>query len=315
MATALRLFFGRACALPSLQPSASGYNIVALAFRNHRELDFSVSLPCSSSIRIFLSAVPSHRSVFSRRQHSLAAKRGHDVASETGVHGSAIDEPPLEDVDLTLPRFDSLKGVISAGTLEAIIRKPFNLTNMSPVQAEVLPLLPEIAQPYNPEPLPDGARPPRDLLVRAKTGTGKTLAFLVPAIEARLKSIDAFIKQAVADSGLTPSRAFEERIRRSFTREHVGTLIISPTRELATQIANEATRLCQHHAGMGVILFTGGVGKSQQMRDWMKTSRDIVVATPGRLRDLLMSNPGVAKGFSETKLVSDTFSCNLVNIQ
>jgi ATP-dependent RNA helicase MSS116 len=61
---------------------------------------------------------------------------------------------------------------------------------MSFVQAtvqSVLPLLPELAHPYYGQ---QSHGPPRNLLVKAKTGTRKTLAFLVPAIEARIKAID-----------------------------------------------------------------------------------------------------------------------------
>jgi len=39
------------------------------------------------------------------------------------------------------------------------------------------------------------------------------------------------------------------------------------------------------------------------MRDWMKGRRDIVVATPGRLRDLLTSEPEIVRGIQKTKMV------------
>ena len=212
---------------------------------------------------------------------------------------------PAQPIDMqrtsTGPLFSSLKGAIHYDTLKALTMKPFNLTHMSPVQAEVLPLLPQIAEPYSAD-SPDGPRP-RDLLVKSRTGTGKTLAFLVPAVEARLKAIEAFAKQAVKDAGLTSDKHMEGRARRVFSREHVGTLIISPTRELATQIANEALRLTHHHKDFEVRLFVGGTSKRLQMRDWMKGRRDIVVSTPGRLRDLLTSEPEVARGISKTKMV------------
>ncbi|KZP03070.1 DEAD-domain-containing protein, partial [Athelia psychrophila] len=171
---------------------------------------------------------------------------------------------------------------------------------MSPVQAEVLPLLPQIAEPYSGALGADGKALPRDVLVKARTGTGKTLAFLVPAVEARLKAIEAHGLQAVKDAGLTTDKALKHRAERIYAREAVGTLIISPTRELATQIANEALRLTHHHAGFEVRLFVGGSSKRMQMRDWMKGRRDIVVATPGRLRDLLTSEPEIVRGLSKT---------------
>lgn len=208
--------------------------------------------------------------------------------------------------------FTALKGTIDYDTFKAITVKPFKHTHMSPVQHAVLSLLPELAQPYtpNPSPNPDGThtKTRRDLLVKAKTGTGKTLAFLVPAIEARLASIKANAKQAVIDAGLESDKHLEGRATRVFTRQSVGTLIISPTRELATQIANEALRLTHHHDGFEVRLFVGGMSKRMQLRDWMKGRRDIVVATPGRLRDLLTSEPDVAKGLLTSTQASSAHS-------
>lgn len=231
-----------------------------------------------------------------------------EVILDSGAPIQPFDMPKASTVDRG-PEFSTLQGRVSNETLKAITIKPHTLTHMSPVQAEVLPLLPEIAEPYSEHPPADGkARPPRDLLVKARTGTGKTLAFLVPAIEARLKAIDAFGKQAVKDAGLTSDKHMESRARRVFSREQVGTLIISPTRELATQIANEALRLTHHHKDFEVRLFVGGSSKRMQMRDWMKGRRDIVVSTPGRLRDLLTSEPEIVRGISKTKLVSGFIS-------
>ena len=229
--------------------------------------------------------------------------------------GTPFDQPdPQKDAEVNkLPKFETLKGRISYDTLKAITVRPHKLTHMSAVQAEVLPLLPQIAEPYSADPPADGSqRPPRDLLVKARTGTGKTLAFLVPAIEARLQAIEAAGKQAVIDAGLVSDKHFEGRARRVFTREQVGALIISPTRELATQIANEALRLTHHHKDFEVRLFVGGQSKRLQMRDWMKGRRDIVVATPGRLRDFLISEPEIVRGISKTRTASYFFLSNII---
>ncbi|KAI0694965.1 P-loop containing nucleoside triphosphate hydrolase protein [Cytidiella melzeri] len=196
------------------------------------------------------------------------------------------------------PEFSTLEGKVSRLTLQAITHKPFNLKNMSPVQAAVLPLLPEIAEPHN----PDVSGPPRDLLVKARTGTGKTLAFLVPAIEAREKALAHQAKQAVQNSGLRSDRYSEDRAKRAIAHSEAGVLILSPTRELATQIANEALKLSSHHPGFEVRLFVGGVSKRQQMREWMKGRRDIVVGTPGRIRDVLENEPSVTAALGKAKL-------------
>ena len=91
-------------------------------------------------------------------------------------------------------------------------------------------------------------------------------------------------------------------MRRGLTRSHVGTLIISPTRELATQIANEALKICTWHKDFEVRLLVGGESRNYQMRQWSRGRKDIVVATPGRMRDLL-SEPDVAEAIRQTDLL------------
>ncbi|KAG8909859.1 hypothetical protein FRC00_009312 [Tulasnella sp. 408] len=169
---------------------------------------------------------------------------------------------------------------------------------MSPVQAAVLDMLPDLAAPYNRHATrPDGetkAAPVqhRDLLVKAKTGTGKTIAFLVPAIEARLNALAAATLKAEKDSGMKGDRRLSSNAEEAYARKNVGTLIISPTRELAIQIAAEALKLTKHHQH-GVHLFVGGESKDRQIRGFERGRKDIVVATPGRLLDVMDSVPGI----------------------
>lgn len=220
--------------------------------------------------------------------------------------------PALEDIDVVeetdsvgedQPAFSTLEGRVSQDTLNAVTGNPFRLTNMSPVQAAVLPLLPELARPYDPK---DTSGPARDLLVKARTGTGKTLGFLIPALEAREKALDAHAKQAAIDAGSPTDRHLMDRAKRAMARSQVGALILSPTRELATQIAKEAIKLSSHHPGFEVRLFVGGESKRQQMREWTRGNKDIVVGTPGRIRDVLENEPMVAEGLARTKMVCYT---------
>ena len=127
-----------------------------------------------------------------------------------------------------------------------------------------------------------------DLLVKDRTGTGKTLAFLVPAIEARLNQL------AAVDADF--------KVQRQYAMDNVGALIISPTRELATQIVQEAQKLTMHHRGMQTSVMVGGLDKHRQLNDFMRSRKDILVATPGRLRDML-DNPKVAATLKNTKMV------------
>jgi ATP-dependent RNA helicase MSS116 len=220
--------------------------------------------------------------------HALASQKtepqeSHDTeiseSDKASESSNAVSQPP----------FTTLRTKLAPDTLRAITDSPFTHTHMSPVQAAVLPLLPELARPYN----EDG--PPRDLLVKAKTGTGKTLAFLVPAIEARIKAIEKAGVDALEKNGGQPDSRVVENARRTYARNTVGTVVISPTRELATQIAHEATKLTYWHKGFEVKLFTGGSSKGLQLRDFKRGRNDIVVATPGRIRDVLENEGDVAQ--------------------
>ena len=99
------------------------------------------------------------------------------------------------------------------------------------------------------------ARAGKDLIVQSKTGTGKTLAFLLPTIE-RLKKI-------------------------STTQE----LIIAPTRELATQISKVAEKICAT-LEIDSLLISGGQDIDRQ-KEKLKKIPQLVIGTPGRLLDHL----------------------------
>ena len=100
-----------------------------------------------------------------------------------------------------------------------------------------------------------------DLLGIAQTGTGKTAAFSLPIIN-RL--------------GLTPVKTKSGRVR---------VLILTPTRELASQI-DENIRSYSKDLQIKTSVIFGGVGKRPQL-DALQKGIDILVATPGRLLDLM----------------------------
>lgn len=105
----------------------------------------------------------------------------------------------------------------------------------------------------------------RDVLGRARTGTGKTIAFLLPSIERLLR---------------TPSYNEESQI---------GIVVISPTRELASQIGDEAEKLLSFHRGMSTQVVFGGTKTSRDISRLKEKLPTVLVATPGRLKDLLQS--------------------------
>lgn len=225
---------------------------------------------------------------------TLAQKRSEPLAS---VYSPSTSTEQVSDT----PTFDSLKGKISDETLRALTSKPFHLKQMTFVQSLVTELLPGLSDPYNAS-TPANPDIPRDLLVRARTGTGKTLAFLIPAVENRLKTAQQHAQEVVGSSGLSSS-GLVPRAASAFRRTSPGPLILSPTRELAIQIANVALKLTEHHPNFQVRLFVGGASKSAQLSQWKSSHRDIVVATPGRMRDLLENSSHVRESMK---------SCNFV---
>ena len=106
----------------------------------------------------------------------------------------------------------------------------------------------------------------RDLLGIAQTGTGKTAAFSLPVLN-RLAA--------------TPGRP---------PRGGCRVLVLSPTRELASQIA-DSVKAYGRHLGLSVAVIFGGVGFGPQ-RAALARGVDIRVATPGRLQDLLDQGAG-----------------------
>ncbi|KAF5350960.1 hypothetical protein D9756_008237 [Leucocoprinus leucothites] len=227
----------------------------------------------------------------------LAEQSAVAALRTTSMESSPLSQPAEETKpEEELPQFSSLENVLHPGISRALTQGPFKLTTMSSVQAAVLPLLPELMQPYDPE-----KSSSRDLMVKAKTGTGKTLAFLIPAVEARLKALDQHAKGATQDTGLRPGRNLTDSAQRQFARKHTGIVIISPTRELATQIGNEARKLVKHLNKFEVHLFVGGENKRQQLRDFKFGTHDIIVATPGRMNDLLESSTDVSQSVAHAQ--------------
>jgi ATP-dependent RNA helicase RhlE len=117
----------------------------------------------------------------------------------------------------------------------------------------------------------------RDLFGIAQTGTGKTAAFVLPLLQ-RLSAAGAQRR------GRGPSA-----------------LILAPTRELAAQIA-EAIEAYGRHLSLRVAVVFGGVGQAPQVAK-LRRGLDILVATPGRLLDLVAQ--GHARLDTVTTLVLD----------
>lgn len=117
-----------------------------------------------------------------------------------------------------------------------------------------------------------------DVLVRSKTGTGKTLAFLVPALQ---QALENFAAKGLAGVPL-----------KRYANENASVFIVSPTRELANQIATEARRLVTvPGSNMKALCLVGGDSKRIQLKLMHRERNDFVVGTPGRLVDMLENEP------------------------
>lgn len=102
----------------------------------------------------------------------------------------------------------------------------------------------------------------KDLIACAQTGTGKTAAFLLPTLH---KIIN------------TPEK-----------QRHLNTLIISPTRELATQIDQQVEGLGYFTGVSSISIYGGGDGAAwNQQKKALEDGAEIIIATPGRLIALL----------------------------
>jgi ATP-dependent RNA helicase DeaD len=95
----------------------------------------------------------------------------------------------------------------------------------------------------------------KDVIAKAQTGTGKTLAFVLPILE----KIDV-------------------------NESDVQALILTPTRELAQQISKEIKKMIENVEGVNVLAVYGGQDVEHQLKK-LKGAQHIVVATPGRLLD------------------------------
>jgi len=121
------------------------------------------------------------------------------------------------------------------------------------------------AQFITPTPIQAGAIPPalegKDVIGTAQTGTGKTLAFLIPIIE------------------MLQREASREALRQT------SALVLLPTRELAMQVHEQYEKLRSKNTPKAALVI-GGVSERAQIKG-LRAGAGLVIATPGRLQDLM----------------------------
>ena len=129
------------------------------------------------------------------------------------------------------------------------IKESFGYEKMTPIQAQAIPF----------------ALAGKDIVASAKTGSGKTIAFLIPAIE------------------LLRASKFKPR-------NGTGVLIVSPTRELCVQIYGVVTELSKYHNFTHGLVMGGTNQRAEQIR--LQKGVNLLVGTPGRLLDHLQNCKG-----------------------
>ncbi|XP_055638612.1 probable ATP-dependent RNA helicase DDX55 homolog [Toxorhynchites rutilus septentrionalis] len=146
-------------------------------------------------------------------------------------------------------KWTELSTPLSPPVLQVLAKCGFE--KMTPVQAATIPLLLSY----------------KDVAAEAVTGSGKTLAFVVPLLELLLK------------------RQKDTQWKRS----EIGAIIASPTRELATQISDVLQQFLDHPdlSAFKQKLLIGGNATEEDVDSLRKEGANILVATPGRLKDLL----------------------------
>ncbi|KAI8373551.1 ATP-dependent RNA helicase HAS1 [Choanephora cucurbitarum] len=178
-----------------------------------------------------------------KKKQEVSKGEAKPVQEEKEVEEEKPAEVAEETVDLNFESLDCHEN-----TKKAI--KDMGFTQMTEVQAKTIP------------PLLEG----RDVLGAAKTGSGKTVAFMIPAIELL--------------------------IRNNFkARNGTGVIIVSPTRELAIQIYGVAEELCKYHQHITHGIVIGGSNRKTEA-DKLVKGVNLLVATPGRLLDHLQNTQG-----------------------
>ena len=112
----------------------------------------------------------------------------------------------------------------------------------------------------------------RDILGKARTGSGKTLAFLIPSLESLLQ-------------------------HRFQPKDGAGAIVISPTRELASQIYDVLREISKHMSQTHCLVMGGANRKQEALK--LQKGANTIVSTPGRLLDHLMNT----KGFIYSNLI------------
>ena len=169
----------------------------------------------------------------------------------TGIDFDAYEDIPVETSGENVPEPIKLFSDIDFGASVNKNIERCKFKNPTPVQKYAIPI----------------SEAGRDLMACAQTGSGKTAAFCFPIIHGIL------------------TRGLQGHNQRGGRKTYPLALVIAPTRELAIQI-HEESRKFAYQTGVRSVVVYGGAPAAQQFRE-MERGCDILIATPGRLIDLV----------------------------
>ncbi|XP_068640013.1 probable DEAD-box ATP-dependent RNA helicase 48 [Aristolochia californica] len=219
---------------------------------------------------------------------SSAALRNHDAKKVRRVPWRPIGEKDVSaEVQMIREEFRTRTSVEREerkieGRGSLLSEKRFDECNISPLTLKALTVAGYVQMTKVQEATLSYCLEGKDVLVKAKTGTGKSAAFLLPAIEAVVKAKSSDVNQRIPP---------------------ILVLILCPTRELASQIAAEAKVLVHYHSGIGVQTLIGGTRFKDDLKRLESNPSEIIVATPGRLLEHIENKSGFSVRLMGLKLL------------
>ncbi|GAV86147.1 DEAD domain-containing protein/Helicase_C domain-containing protein [Cephalotus follicularis] len=178
------------------------------------------------------------------------AEQAFSSQENTGINFDAYEDIPVETSGDNVPPPVNTFAEIDLGEALNLNIRRCKYVKPTPVQRNAIPI----------------SLAGRDLMACAQTGSGKTAAFCFPIISGIMR--EQYVQRPRVARTVFPLA-----------------LILSPTRELSCQIHDEAKKFA-YQTGVKVVVAYGGAPINQQLRE-LERGVDILVATPGRLVDLL----------------------------
>jgi ATP-dependent RNA helicase DDX3X len=198
---------------------------------------------------------------------------GRNMRMEKELFGDATD-PSKQHTGINFEKYDDIPvEATGAGVPEPVLE--FTTPPLDPVLLENI----KLSRYTNPTPVQKYSIPivanNRDLMACAQTGSGKTGGFLFPILSA------SFVEGPRPPPANDPGHMVYSRSRKAFPTA----LVLAPTRELVSQIHDEARKFAYRSWVRPAVVY-GGADINQQLRQ-IERGCDLLSATPGRLVDLI----------------------------